>query len=333
MKADPRTGNHLCSTDSSARVDTIGSGMVIFARIGQIGRAKDAFVSNMNETFGLDNWAIAYRLQGSLISREQALVLYEESYFQFLQNQPELLDRLLSTALDVYDNEKVDVQSGLDYQCQLNRTTHLQDIAIRRCVSRLGRQFSGKRLVKVKSDGRFPELSPGKVPFVDPTALTFSEHGRLFWKKWLEPGSVEDFWQNQKVLLARQSSQIIENATRKLEAIFQRQPPDAQDRFSARRIGQYLAMVGSLTPDLLDGLKSYLTHIQWLETLNPWLFNVLEILTDCSNARQPTEEELQLSEMLGRFASQLEQHREVLIEETIRRQQVLPQSFVSQVLA
>lgn len=108
-----------------------GEGMIAIARMGQIGRAKDKFIAGMNRLFGEGNWTIGYSYGNSMISRDSALQLYEDSYVKFFQENREVLNKLVKEASDVYDTYKTEVSSGTDWYNQTERSTHLQDIAIR----------------------------------------------------------------------------------------------------------------------------------------------------------------------------------------------------------
>lgn len=257
-----------------ARESLFGEGMIAIARVGQIGRAKDAFVGGMNRLFGEGNWAIGYTFENTVIDREEALQLYEDSYVKFFISNGDLLQRLTREARDVYDNSKSDVVSGLDWHKQEGKSTHLQDIAIRRALKRLGEEFRGQKLVKVKSDGHFPELSPGRVPFVHPHAVNGNA---VVEKKWIEPNSVEDFWQNNKVMLVKNDATVINRVTERLKEITTKHPPEDQDRFEARRAAQFLALEGRLDAELFDSFIDYTERIDRLGTLRDWTFNTIEM--------------------------------------------------------
>jgi nicotinate-nucleotide adenylyltransferase len=78
----------------------------------------------------------------------------------------------------------------------------LQDIAVRIALKSLKRKFEGDRLIQIRgnrSEGSF--LSPGVVPFHKPEAI---EQPEL--QGWWGPGTVESFWQSNKVLQITQPS-------------------------------------------------------------------------------------------------------------------------------
>ncbi|HOX56648.1 MAG TPA: adenylyltransferase/cytidyltransferase family protein [Candidatus Paceibacterota bacterium] len=174
-------------------------GWRIVGRPGYIGQRRQSTAAELDRRYGVGRWRIAYDWQAEIITREQALEHYTRAYEIWLQNNSDLLDWLVRTASDIYDISPEDVQSNTDYNIQTGSAVHLQDIAVRIAVSRLGRKFEGDRLVQIR--GRQSEgsaLSPGVVPFHQPELITQPEL-----KGWWQPGTVESFWQSNKVLQVR----------------------------------------------------------------------------------------------------------------------------------
>lgn len=169
-------------------------------RPGYLGSRRDAQHAAWDAEHGPDGWRLAWTVNGHWFSREQMTMLYEDAYHAFLVAHPAVLDELTAAARDVYDDALTNVASGLDYGAQETSRTHVQDIAIRRAVSRLGRVFAGSQLIQIRDNlGDHPlsmTLSPGQVPFHLPELLHRPELGG-----WWLPGSVESFYQSNKVLL------------------------------------------------------------------------------------------------------------------------------------
>ena len=257
------------------RTQLFGEGMIAIARMSHIGRAKDAFIGGMNRLFGEGNWTIGYSFGKTMIERDAALQLYEDSYVKFFQENKDVLQKLIKEASDVYDNYKSEVTSGTDWYKQEGRSIHLQDIAIRRALIRLGEEFQGKRLRKVKSDGHFPELSPGRVPFIAPEKVSSNTKVE---KKWIEPKSVEDFWQNNKVFLVKDDVDVVRTVAARLKEITDKNPPEDQDRFEARRGAEFLAMTGCLDRETFNSFFQYTDKIDRLDTLRDWTYNILEMV-------------------------------------------------------
>jgi len=128
------------------------------------------------------------------------LQLYEDAYLAHFEATPEVLWWLLRTAFDVFDNSESNVLSGLDYRIQEAPTTHLQDIAVRRCVMRLGARFAGDHLVEIRArDSEGFALNPGQVPFHRPDLIVEPQP-----RSWWLADSVEAFWQANKVFQVRE---------------------------------------------------------------------------------------------------------------------------------
>lgn len=169
-------------------------------RPGYAGRRAARLRRDLVRTYGPGNTRIVYLWEGQTISRDEALELYTEGYVQHLAQNPELLDWLVASASDVYDISPRDVESGTDYHVQKETATHLQDIAVRIAVERLGRQFEGSELIQIRGKrSRGAMLSPGIVPFHRPQSIQQPEL-----RGWWKPGTIESFWQSNKLLQVRQ---------------------------------------------------------------------------------------------------------------------------------
>ena len=106
------------------------------------------------------------------------------------------------------DDDPSNVESGLDYLQRGALRTHIQDIAIRNCVKRFGREFRGDKLIQIRDRmGEHPlslELSPGQVPFHKPELISYPDNlEEISNKAWWLPLSVEDFYQLVKRLVVR----------------------------------------------------------------------------------------------------------------------------------
>ena len=275
-----------------------GEGMIAIARMGQIGRAKDKFIAGMNRLFGEGNWTIGYSYGNSMISRDSALQLYEDSYVKFFQENRDVLNKLVKEASDVYDTYKTEVSSGTDWYNQTERSTHLQDIAIRRALTRLGEKFQGKRLRKVKSDGHLPELSPGNIPFLQPELVN---RFKKVEKKWIKPNTIEDFWQNNKIFMVKSNDEVICNVTSRLQEITSREPADDLDRFEARRGTEFLAMTGILDRQTYKSFIEYTSKIDRLDTIRDWVFNILEMVHSSGFVPEEEKQSEKIVQSVGRF--------------------------------
>jgi len=174
---------------------------ITVGRPGYVGGRRGKREKEYQRLFGEGNYRIRHLWHEEVIDRDAALALYEEAYYEFLKANPETLDWLCATASDVYDIAPTNVESGLDYHRQECAAVHLQDIAIRRCLQRLGRAFEGSHLVQIRGhDSEGYRLNPGQVPFHEPSAIIRPSLAQDTW--WLE-GSIEDMWQSNKILQVR----------------------------------------------------------------------------------------------------------------------------------
>lgn len=165
-------------------------------RPGYIGKKRAEMQSLWDQQYGAGNWRIAYVWGNEVISRELAIQLYEDAYYEFFKVNREMLNFILSIASDVYDTAPTNIKAGLSYDQQETPSNHIHDVAIRRVVLRLGEKFRGDRLLHVrwvKSEGY--AINPGAVPFHLPNMIV---NPRII--GWWHLGTIEDFYQSNKIL-------------------------------------------------------------------------------------------------------------------------------------
>lgn len=174
----------------------------VIERPGYFGSRRDEIQRGYDARYGRGNWRLAWRVGEAETDWSGMVMLYEDAYYHFLMEHPQVLAELLETASDVYDDSPSNLASGLDYARQESGRTHVQDIAIRRVVLRLGRRFHGPTPVQIRDSlGEHPlsmTLSPGQVPFHRPELIERPELAG-----WWLPGSVESFYQSNKTLQVR----------------------------------------------------------------------------------------------------------------------------------
>lgn len=189
----------------------------ILGRLGYAKKKKKLRRKELQEKFGENNWQIAHLVSDQLLSREEALVHFENSYSSFFQKNPEILDWIISYAQEIFDTDPSNINSGLDYSIQETDAAHLHDIAIRRVLKKLDKNFQGENLLQIRgenSDGFI--LTTGQVPFYKPELILKPEL-----KGWWQKKSIESYWQSNKVLavkfdiLERMSKKIIGVVLRK----------------------------------------------------------------------------------------------------------------------
>lgn len=168
-------------------------------RPGYLGRHRDQRHAEWDAEYGEGNWHLAWQVGDIWVPWGAMCMLYEDAYYEYLKNHPDTLDRLCRDASDVYDDDPSNMDSGFDYSRQETDRTHVQDIAVRRCLIRHARWFQGTEPVQIRDSlGDHPlsvELSPGKVPFHKPDLLIRPEM-----QGWWDYGTVESFYQSNKYL-------------------------------------------------------------------------------------------------------------------------------------
>ena len=172
-------------------------------RPGYLGKKREEKFREWNAAHGEGNWRLAWRAGLIVADFLGACALYEDAYFVFLSDNPRTLMELAATASDVYDDDPSNVRSGYDYAKQETGRTHIQDIAIRRCLLRMhGFCFMGDTLIQIRdklgTHSLSMRLSPGRIPFHFPDLIVEPELAG-----WWDPGSVESFYQSNKVLQVR----------------------------------------------------------------------------------------------------------------------------------
>lgn len=166
-------------------------------RPGYFGRRRDEKVAALDEAHGKGKWRLAW-VAGELALdfAEACFRFYEESYFLHLKNRPTDLQFICSFG-ECIDNAPTNVLSGCDYTKQEAFSTHIQDIAVRNVLRRLGLKFEGppeKILVIRSQDSNGFKYGPGNVPFMTPGLIQQPS----LCPRWAEEGTVEDFWQSNK---------------------------------------------------------------------------------------------------------------------------------------
>ncbi len=189
----------------------------VFNMLGFAGKKKGGIYREFDKLYSRQGWIPAHFFDGCVVSRLEGYYKYEEAYYQFLKSNPEVRTWITQIASDVYDVDPSNVNSGLDYKVQECDATHLQDIAIRRALTRLKLEdqglsymvcnlpkvdiFEGDHLVQIRrheSEGF--RLNPGQVPFHRP-GLGLATEPNLRTEVWWQRDSVEDIYQRNKVLL------------------------------------------------------------------------------------------------------------------------------------
>jgi hypothetical protein len=169
-------------------------------RPGYFGKRRDQITLNYDRVYGIGKWRLAWIVGSKAFTFAEACKqFYEESYLRYLKDRPDDV-AFICAFVDVIDNSAVDVHSGCDYEIQVDSATHLQDVAIRNVLQRLGVKFTGERtehlIIRSDSPNGGQQFSPGRVPFYDPGLILRP----LKCPTWAYVNSVEAFWQSNKYL-------------------------------------------------------------------------------------------------------------------------------------
>jgi hypothetical protein len=167
-------------------------------RPGYLGGKRDKKHAEWNAMYGEKNWRLIHIFDEVELDFLGVCAVYEDAYFYFLEKNPKILNQLISEASNVWDDAESNMQCGFDYLKQETNRTHIQDIAIRRSIARMGLCFKGKKPIRIRDkDDPHPLsmiLSPGQVPFHRPEKIVEPEM-----EGWWKPGSVESFYQSNKI--------------------------------------------------------------------------------------------------------------------------------------
>jgi len=165
-------------------------------RPGLLGRSRGRQRQRFDARFGAGNWRIRHVVAQRGVDLCTIADLVEATYECFLRAHAKVLAELTSQARDIYENATSNTRSGLDYAVQERRDLHVYDIALRRVLKRLGREFSGERLIRIAGrDCDVPDLEPGKLPFHRPELIV-----QPALVGWWQPDSLECFWRSSKIL-------------------------------------------------------------------------------------------------------------------------------------
>jgi hypothetical protein len=177
-------------------------------RPGYLGKKRDEVYALWDSKYGSGKWTLAYRWGEQILSPKEGIQIYEDAYYEYLKDSV-ILDGLLADAYDIFDTAPSNVLSKFDYDKQETPNNHIHDIAIRRSVLRLGKFFKGKNLIQVRGEGtKGACFSPYMIPFHLPELIVpgeIKDYGNKgpWWIKKGIPNSVEEFYQQNKILVLK----------------------------------------------------------------------------------------------------------------------------------
>ncbi len=210
----------------------------ILGRPGFAGKQKRQKRKELLDKFDEGNWKIAHLYEDELLSQEEALNHFENSYQKFFEDNPEILEWLLHTARDIYDNQETNVNSGFDYSIQETDDAHLHDIAIRRVLQKMEKEFQGELLLQIRgenSEGFI--LSTGQVPFYKPKLIQ-----RKQLKGWWGKNSIESYWQSNKVLAVK-TKRLEQLSNKMLGVVLRKDIHMGKGKFSAQAAHAVVSLI------------------------------------------------------------------------------------------
>lgn len=173
-------------------------------RPGYFGRRRNEIVASFDKEYGIEKWRLVWAIENDEPQEfaDACHIFYELSYLHYFQHSAEALDFVCSYG-ECIDNAMTNIQSGLDYTKQEAFSTHIQDIAVRNVLNKLGREFRGpksKILVIRSPDSEGYRFGPGNIHFFAPSLI----HQPSLRPPWANARSVEDFWQSNKWLQVKE---------------------------------------------------------------------------------------------------------------------------------
>lgn len=178
-------------------------------RPGWFGEATGSIIQSYDEKYGKGNWRIRHRLGNRLLDFKEAVALYELCYeLHFLNpNTRYLWEELFKMASEVWTEEIIDVESGMDYNIQKTKAPHYEDVAIRIIMKKYDKIFKGDRLIRVRADSEDTvgvALSSICIPFIFPEFIEPQFHEVFWWNR--HKTSLENFWHTNKILQVKRDS-------------------------------------------------------------------------------------------------------------------------------
>jgi hypothetical protein len=169
---------------------------VVLDRPGYFGKRRPEIAARYDAEYGVGGWDEAWQVNELLYSFDEAVTLYDDAYLQHL-SEFSVAD-WVCTFRECYDSDPSNIGSGVRHD-EFASPRHLQDVSIRRALVRMGVWFCGTELLHVRGpETNGHRLMPGNVPFHRPS-LILKNGGPL--RDWMRPGSVEAFWQANKVII------------------------------------------------------------------------------------------------------------------------------------
>lgn len=171
----------------------------LIGRAGKMGRGWSKKRQAYDKAYGRAGWVLVHCVGGVVLDFVSACQLCEEAYLVWLRSHAELVELLTTMASDVYANATSNVRSACDYSVQERKREHVQDIAVRNALRRLGQPFRGEKLVRISGVDAFDErLCWEHISFHRPELI----YQPSLMGPW-EPESIASFWYSNRMIALR----------------------------------------------------------------------------------------------------------------------------------
>ncbi len=174
---------------------------VIVDRPGRFGIKREKRVEFYDNMFGHEHWSECWQVGSRVLNFLQAVELYDQSYHQFLAENPDIVQSIIQYG-ECYGYNPENVKAGCQHD-QFACPRHIQDVSVRRALKLLGVWFLGPadHLLEIRGeDSNGAVLMPGRVPFIYPELILPDGRGGPV-PEYVMPGSCEDFWQSNKCIV------------------------------------------------------------------------------------------------------------------------------------
>lgn len=172
----------------------------IVDRPGYFGKKRAEYVERYNREYP-NGWAECWQVNGWIYSFLEAVTLYDDAYHAWLTANPNLTT-WVCTFSECFDHDESNIEAGCDHDT-LSLPRHIQDVSVRRSLVRQGKWFGGSGLLQIRGEEtNGHQLMPGLVPFHMPHLILPEGMGGPT-RPWMKEGSVEMFWQRNKVIIVK----------------------------------------------------------------------------------------------------------------------------------
>jgi hypothetical protein len=183
----------------------------ILSRPGYFGRRRTQIASQLDRDY--PGWQECWQIGELILNFSEAVLLYDDAYFEHLTLNPHLVEWVTSFG-ECYDSERDNIATGTTHDPKAS-PRHIQDVSVRRALVRMGTYFKHycgtdhtlydeAQLLHIRGeDTNGFALMPGNINFHKPRLILEESIGNM--PGWIKPGTVESFWQANKVIILPKS--------------------------------------------------------------------------------------------------------------------------------